>query len=127
MQEMTFASPKAFYAGNDFSDRKCFSKGRQAQASIDRLMMMITKTGFCKGFSGHLGLSCPKYLGMQGQACSWEELGITVQFIKAFDAGNDFCFLKSFAAYLTLGESKVEVFDFTNRTVRQIMAYIFYT
>jgi hypothetical protein len=102
MQEMTFALPKSFDAGNDFSDRRCFSKGRQAQASIDRLMMMITKTGLCKGFSGHLGLSGPKYLGMQGQACSWKKLSITVQFIKAFDAGKDFCFLGWFLHILTL-------------------------
>jgi hypothetical protein len=57
MQEMTFASPKAFAAGNDCSGRKCFSKVRQAQASIDRVMMMITKTIFCKGFSDRFGLS----------------------------------------------------------------------
>jgi hypothetical protein len=77
-------------AGNAFSDRKCLGKSRQAQASIDD---DDYKPGFCKGFSGHLGLSGPKYLGMQGHACSREKLGITVQFIKAFDAEKDFCFL----------------------------------
>jgi hypothetical protein len=51
-----------------------------------------------------LGLSGPKYLGMQGQACSWEKLGITVQFIKAFDAGKGLLLSGVVSAYIDLIE-----------------------
>jgi hypothetical protein len=112
MQEMTFALPKYLNVVSNFSDRKCFGKGRHAQASVDRPAFEITKTGFCKVTSGHFWLFGPKYLGIQRQTCSYEKLGITVQSRKSFNALGDFIFWVSY-----LRESKMEVFDLTNRTV----------